>query len=87
MQDKIYKMITDQDDVSWQTVLYDLVKTEQMNPWDLDISLMTQKYIETVKQMKEANLKISGKVVLASAILLKIKSKRMIGEDMTAMDN
>lgn len=80
-------MITDQDDVSWQSVLYDLVKTEQMNPWDVDISLITQKYIATVKGMKEANLKLSGKVVLASAILLKIKSKRLLGEDMNAIDH
>lgn len=75
-----------EDDVEWQTMLYDLVKKEGMNPWDVDISLLAQKYIENIKKLKQVNLRISGKVVLASAILLKMKSKRLIGADIAALD-
>lgn len=83
---KILDIVTNEEDVSWQSILMDLVKTEQMNPWDVDISLLTQKYIEIVKAMKEANLRVSGKVLLASAVMLKIKSKHLVGADIAALD-
>ena len=41
----------------------------------------------TVKKLQEMNFFISGKVVLASAILLKIKSNRLVNEDIARLDN
>lgn len=84
--ESIFKMIVEEDELTWQTILYDLVRTEQMDPWDIDISLLTQKYIELVKQIKQMDFRISGKVLLAAAILLKIKSNRLVGEDLDALD-
>jgi segregation and condensation protein A len=86
MQDKLYKLIVENDDISWKAILLDLVNSEQMSPWDIDISVLTQRYIERIKQLKETNLKVSGKVLLAAAILLKIKSKRLVGEDLNEFD-
>ncbi|MFH1683044.1 MAG: ScpA family protein [Candidatus Woesearchaeota archaeon] len=86
MQQKIFDLILNQDDVTWKTLLYDLVKTEQMDPWDVNITHLTKKYVETIKQMKETNLKISGKVLLAAAVLLKIKSSRLVDEDIQELD-
>lgn len=86
MQEKIFDLLVNNDDIQWQTILYDLVKTEQMDPWDVDISTLTQKYIEIIKKLKEANLTLSGKVLLASAILLKIKSNQFMSVDMLALD-
>jgi len=86
MQDKLYQLIVENDDISWKAILVDLVNSGEMNPWDIDIGVLTQRYINTIKQLKEANLKVSGKVLLAAAILLKIKSKRLVGEDMNAFD-
>ncbi len=84
--ESIFKLIVEEDELTWQTILYDLVRTEQMDPWDIDISLLTQKYIELVKQLKQMDFRISGKVLLAAAILLKIKSNRLVGEDLDALD-
>lgn len=86
MQKKLFDAIMSQEDLEWQTMLHDLIKKEGMNPWDIDISLLAQKYIEQIKNMKEVNLRVSGKVVLASAVLLKMKSKRLIGADISALD-
>jgi segregation and condensation protein A len=86
MQDKIYDLLVKSDDIEWQTIIYELVKTEQMNPWDIDVSELTKKYIEIVKHLKEANLKLSGKVLLASAILLKMKSNQFLSVDIAALD-
>jgi len=86
MQEKIFKLLFEEDDVTWQTILYDLVKTEQMDPWDVDVSLIAHKYIELVKNLKQMDFRLSGKVVLAAAILLKMKCIKLVGEDMLEFD-
>jgi len=84
--EKIFQLLYSQDEVTWQTLLYDLIKKEQMNPWDVNISLLTKKYIETIKKLKELDFRISGKILLAAAILLKIKSNRLLNEDLSELD-
>ncbi len=86
MQEKLYKLIVEDDDISWKSILLDLVNNEHMDPWDIDISVLTNRYITTIKELKETNLKLSGKVLLAAAILLRIKSKRLVGEDLNEFD-
>lgn len=84
--EKIIDIIFKEDDVTWQSIIYDLVKTEQMDPWDVDVTLITKKYLETIKQLNHLDFRISGKIVLASAILVKIKSNRFFNEDMSILD-
>jgi segregation and condensation protein A len=86
MQDKIFQLLFEQDDVTWQNILYDLVRKEQMDPWDINVSEIAQKYIQMVKTIQQMDFRISGKVLLAAAILLKIKSSRLVGDDMLEFD-
>ena len=86
MQTQILDMLLKEDEITWQNILYDLVKTEQMNPWDIDISKLSQEYLRIVKQLKEFNFFISGKVLLAAAILLKMKSNKLLTEDLIQFD-
>ncbi|MBI2507714.1 segregation/condensation protein A [Candidatus Woesearchaeota archaeon] len=87
MQDRIFELLLKEDEITWQTILYDLVKTEEMNPWDIDISLLARKYIEAVKKLQEMNFAVSGKVILASAILLKMKSQKLVEEDIARFES
>ena len=87
MQEKLYNMLLQEDEITWQTIIYDLVKSEEMDPWDIDISILSKKYLETLRKLKEMNFNISGKVVLASAILLKLKTRRLVEEDLTRFEN
>jgi segregation and condensation protein A len=86
-QDQVFDIIFDKDEITWQTILYDLVKTEQMDPWDIDVSLLTNKFLNMLNKFKEMDFKISGKVLLAATILLKIKSKNLVGKDLARFDN
>lgn len=86
MEDKILQIIVDQNEIGWKAMIFDLVKSEGMNPWDIDIGLLAKKYIERLKNYKELDLKMSGKVLLASAILLRMKSKRLLDEDLSEFD-
>jgi len=87
MEDKLLSILMEQDEITWQSILYNLIKTEQMDPWDVDLNQLTSKFILTIKTLKEVNLRISGKVLLAAAILLRIKSTRLVGEDLAAFDS
>ena len=82
----ILDLLTEKDEVTWQSMIYDLVRTEQMDPWDIDVSKLTKVYIETLKKLQQINFRITGKVVLAAALLLKIKSSRLVGRDIEELD-
>jgi segregation and condensation protein A len=76
----------DKDEVTWQSILYDLVRTEKMDPWDIDVSLLAQRFLDMLKSLKQMDFRISGKIILAAAILLKMKSNRLLGEDLDNFD-
>ncbi|UCH12321.1 MAG: segregation/condensation protein A [Candidatus Omnitrophota bacterium] len=78
--EKVFELLFNQDEITWQSIIYDLVRTEQMDPWDVDISLLTKRYLEMIKKLKEMDFRVSGKVLLAAAILLKMKSNRLVGD-------
>ncbi len=84
--EQIWDLLLKEQEISWKTILYDLIKSEQMDPWDVDITLLTRKYIETIRSMPEHDLKVSGKIVLAAAILLKLKSAHYVDNDFSKFD-
>lgn len=86
MQERILDLLMDKNEISWQSILYDLVRTEKMDPWDIDITSLAEAFLDRLGKLKEMDLNISGKVVLAAAILLKIKSKRLVGADLDNLD-
>lgn len=84
--ERIFELLFDKDEITWQSILQELVKSEQMDPWNINISSLTKKYIETIRKLKELDFRVSGKVLLAAAILLKIKSNKLVGEDIEYLD-
>lgn len=79
---EIFDMIMKEDEVTWQSIIYDLVKSGEINPWDVDISILSRKFLDMLLKLKDMDFRISGKVVLAAALLLKMKSTRFMGSDM-----
>ena len=59
MQDQILDLLMKEDEITWQTIIYDLIKTKQINPWDVDISKLASEYIEIVRKLQETNLFVS----------------------------
>lgn len=86
MNDKIYDILMDQDEITWKDLILQLIRSEEMDPWDINISELSKKFIQTIKKLKELNIAISGKVLLAAALLLRIKSTRLVGEDLMEFD-
>ncbi|MBU0635633.1 segregation/condensation protein A [Candidatus Micrarchaeota archaeon] len=65
------------DQPAWKTILLTIVKQEKMDPWDIDIILLADKYLEKIGALEQANLRVPANAMLASAILLKTKSKSL----------
>lgn len=74
------------EQLSWQAIIYDLINTEQLDPWDIDLVLLTNKYLERVRQLEEANFFVSSKVLFAAALLLRIKSEILLNEYIPSLD-
>ena len=83
--EELYELLTGKE-VSWQAIIYDLINTEQLDPWDIDISLFAQKYLEKINKLEEANFFISSKVLLAASILLRLKSEILLYEYIKSID-
>jgi len=87
VHDQILDLVFSEGEISWQSMLLDLVEQEQMDPWNIDVSKLSRSFLDLLIKMKELDFRITGKVVLASAILLKLKSERLMDEDIMALDN
>lgn len=85
-EDNLLETLMHEDDITWQSMIFELVKTEQMDPWDVNLGDLSEKFISMINEMQETNLKIGGKVILASAILLRLKSGRFIDTDLAQLE-
>jgi len=63
------------DQPAWKTILLDLVRTEKMDPWNIDVSELAGKFLTKINAMEKADLRVPANAILASAILLKHKAK------------
>lgn len=86
-EDRIFSILFNEDELTWQTIIYDLVKSEEMDPWDVNVSLIAEKFLKMLAKMQEMDFRIGGKMVLAAALLLKIKSEKLVKEDMLILDS
>jgi len=83
--EQLYDLLTSQE-VSWQTIIYDLINTEQLDPWDINLVLLTNKYLEKIRQLEEADFFVSSKVLLAASLLLRLKSEILLNRYIRSID-
>ena len=85
--ERIYQILVQQNEITWQSIIQELVKSGEIDAWDIDISLLAQKYLVTIQKLHETNFFLSGKVILASALLLRLKSDKFMLEEMTSFES
>lgn len=59
---------------TWRELLLELVNSNQMNPWDIDIGEIADKYVQKVHELSSLDLRLPANVILASALLLRFKA-------------
>jgi len=81
MQEQLFNMLFNDDEVTWQTMIYELVRSEEMDPWDINLKTLSTRFLDMVKKLKKCDFRISGKIILAAAILLRLKSTKLLEQD------
>ncbi len=84
-QDQIHDLLFNRE-LGWQEIIYDLINTEQLNPWDIDIIILTNKYLDKIRAMEETDFFVSSKVLLAASLLLRIKSEILLNQYVKSID-
>ena len=62
-------------------ILVQLAKSGKIDPWNIDIVDVTDKYLAHLFEMKAQNLRATGKTFLFASILLRLKSNVLEGND------
>ncbi|MDP2672488.1 MAG: segregation/condensation protein A, partial [Nanoarchaeota archaeon] len=84
-QEQVHDILFNRE-IGWQEIIYDLINTEQLDPWDIDIMILTEKYLETIQKLEETDFFISSKVLLAASLLLRIKSEILLNQYIKSID-
>ncbi|MBS1819586.1 MAG: segregation/condensation protein A [Acidobacteria bacterium] len=65
-------------------LLLHLIKKNEVNIYDIPISMITAQYLETLQLMQELDLDIAGEFIVMAATLIHIKSKMLLPRPETA---
>src|SRR3989344_3512272 len=84
-QEQIHDLLFSRE-IGWQEIIYDLINTEQLDPWDINLSVLTNKYLAKIQELEEADFFVSSKVLLAASLLLRIKSDILLNYDLPGLD-
>ncbi len=85
-QEEIHDLLFNRE-IGWQEIIYDLINTEQLDPWDINIIILTEKYLEKIQGLEEADFFVSSKVLFAAALLLRIKSEILLNKHIKSIDD
>lgn len=84
-QEQVHSIVFNKE-LRWQEIIYDLINSEQLDPWDVDIILLTDKYLEKISVLEEADFFVSSQVLLAASFLLRIKSEILLNKYIKSID-
>ncbi len=62
---------------TWRDMLIDLVTEEKLDPWNIDITEVTEKYMDKIRDLQSLDLRVPANIILAAAILLRLKSETL----------
>ena len=85
-QDEIYNVAVDRNAFDWKKLLEEIIQTNSLDPFDIDISKLTKTYLQTIQDLKEVDFTISGKLLTIAVFLLKKKAQYLVEHDISGMD-
>ena len=84
--EEAYSLPTTNAEVDGIEILVNMAKQGKINPWNVDIVDVYDKYMMQVFQAKGKNLRLTGRTILFAAILLKLKSNILEGINILDFD-
>jgi segregation and condensation protein A len=62
-------------------LLLELIKKNEMDIYNIQVSVITQQYLDSLAEMKQLDLEIAGEYLVLAATLLYIKSKMLLPQE------
>ncbi len=84
-QEQIHGLLFEEK-LSWEQIIRDLINSEQLDPWDIDLGVLANKFLDRVRELEEANFFISSQVLLAASLLLRFKSDLLLDQYIPSLD-
>lgn len=75
--EQIYRLILN-DELGWEHLITTIVREEGMNPLDIDLIRIVDRFVEYAVKMRDIDFRFSGKFIYTAAILLKMKSDALM---------
>lgn len=68
-------------------ILVELAKNDKINPWNIDIVQVTDTFLNKIEELQQMDLRISGRTLLYSCVLLRMKSTGLFQEEEEILDD
>ncbi len=75
--DEIYELVL-QGQLEWESLISTIIREEGIDPLNIDISLLTARFIDITNKLAKADFIYYGKFIYVAAILLRLKSERLL---------
>jgi len=69
-------------DYPWEQVIYRILCEQAIDPWDIDLTKLTEAFIGYLAKMKRMDFRMPAKYVIIAAVLLKMKADHLDFIDM-----
>lgn len=73
-------------EIGWKEIIFDLIHSEELDPWDIDIGILADSFFERIAKYEEMDFFISGQVILAASLLLRLKSELLLNKYLKSID-
>jgi len=73
-------------EIGWKEIIFDLIHSEELDPWDIDINILADSFFERISKYEELDFYISGQVLLAASLLLRLKSELLLNRYLRSVD-
>ncbi len=75
----IYENLSTKDSNDGIGILVEMAKSGKIDPWNIDIVDVTEKYLQKMIELKSLNLRVASRTILFAAILCRMQSNVLAG--------
>ncbi|MEM3829976.1 MAG: segregation/condensation protein A [Conexivisphaerales archaeon] len=75
--EELYSLVLD-DKLEWEYLISEIIREENINPLDIDISLLSDKFLQVTNYLIRTDFHKAGKFVFIASILLRLKSQYLL---------
>ncbi len=86
-EDDIFAIDSPEEATDGIALLVSMAKTGKIDPWDIDIVDVADKYLLQMAEKKASNLRNTGRTIWLASVLLKLKSNVLVGLDPMDFDS